>query len=514
MYPVWLEWEGLREKYEIQKSREDHIISESLPIGTKTVEIFRNDSYNISGIVKGKFEKYEELDVLKQKSSPLGTFVEPNNITISDISAHYSILGLMGNLTYAFDNKFEYRFSAYSVKREFDNSEKISWLTEWFLNGPNNPLVFSSSTEYELVKKYKRIRKISENYKHLSTDLKTNLTKDNTHFEKLDKWSVKSFNYSLIGYENEESETSYFIIHQVPDELGPEWSENIGIEFREEWKIPNDDERTKIREIVSFILGRQLLNIGHTKYDKNGNYIEDFVSDNDLPSAIDLKKLCNQSYDKTPIKINPLDPKTSLEHVLKQLIPPYLKNRDELKLNHMLWRYWLAMALNFESRLTLLSSGLELLFKYWYKSTKSKSKGVYLNKNIFDDVLENQFNSIGMILNGQKYSDRMIRRMQNAYQMGVNERIRNFFDEIQLDVGIVEEKALRIRNKPVHGSIFGSKESEELWKLTEAYIVLINRMILKILGFSGKYIDYYNPDYPERTLERPIIKYLNQGNDR
>lgn len=39
--------------------------------------------------------------------------------------------------------------------------------------------------------------------------------------------------------------------------------------------------------------------------------------------------------------------------------------------------------------------------------------------------------------------------------------------------------------------------------MTETYRTLINRTILKILGYEMDYIDYYSPGYPKRNIDEP-----------
>ncbi|MGP8023860.1 MAG: hypothetical protein ACLQG5_06205 [Methanobacterium sp.] len=40
--------------------------------------------------------------------------------------------------------------------------------------------------------------------------------------------------------------------------------------------------------------------------------------------------------------------------------------------------------------------------------------------------------------------------------------------------------------------------------MTDAYRTLINRFLLKILGFEREYIDYYLPDRPEKNIMNPL----------
>lgn len=499
-YASWIEWESLGGEVDIINSQ-DLVISEILPEGTEKIRLFRDNFYNIKGIINGKFRHFDELKVLNEEHTPLGSFIEPKCLKIQDPTVTYEIKSIIGGSYHTTDFEFEYEFSPYSIRREFENSNETAWVTDWFLNGPHNH-VFSASTEYNLVENYKKSLHIPETYKNFPDNIIKNLHDDLTDFEGGKKGSVLSFNYSLIEFENENGEENYFIIHDVPKDIGPNWSNKLGIEYREKWGIPDLEERKKISELVSFIFGRQLLNIGYSKFDKYGNFVEDFAVDPILPNSINIKRVCGLP-DKPPIKINPFK-SGYLEPIFKQLIPSYLKLSDDLNMNQVLWRYWLSIALNFDTSLLLLATSIELLSNSWYKSQNSKSKGIYLEKKDFDKLLRCEFKLIEKKLKGQKYKERILRRMKGTFQMGANEKVNNFFDEINLNIDKIEKKAIKDRNIPAHGSLLDLERSKKIFKSEEAYRTLFNRTVLKILGFNGKYIDYYTLNYPERDIDEPI----------
>ena len=81
----------------------------------------------------------------------------------------------------------------------------------------------------------------------------------------------------------------------------------------------------------------------------------------------------------------------------------------------------------------------------------------------------------------------------------------NFFDGIDLPIGDLENKAIGARNFAAHGSINESKTSIlEQHKLAMAYETLISRVILKLIGYSGNYVDYGTLGYPERDINCPV----------
>ena len=64
------------------------------------------------------------------------------------------------------------------------------------------------------------------------------------------------------------------------------------------------------------------------------------------------------------------------------------------------------------------------------------------------------------------------------------------------------------RNKMAHTTRVPDDDAKvkKLIKLCWAYRTLFNRVILKLLGYQGTYIDYYTDGFPERNIDEPIPK--------
>ena len=69
-----------------------------------------------------------------------------------------------------------------------------------------------------------------------------------------------------------------------------------------------------------------------------------------------------------------------------------------------------------------------------------------------------------------------------------------FFNHIcfDFDENSIENKALMARNSMAHQEINLDtvNEQQQIKKISDAYITLINRVILKILGYDWYYVDY------------------------
>ena len=498
-----LEWEALYHSFEIP--RYENLKTRLLPLGSKKIVVSRDEEYKIKGLLTGHCENSLPLTPLMQGDPYMP--MPGENIKIPELEGEYEIdyLIKLKKTKHGPDGvDFEAEMDISHLKRTFDQSDKLCWLTEWFLNGAN--IACDGIISNELEKKYTRKMNKPENpnLEHSSelnvifSDLSVNYTQENSETK----------GYLFVEFPDENGTDKYFTIQSVPDIYGPSWSKNISIEYKSKWWIPTPEERKKISEIVSFLIGRQLISIGYTKFNKKGKVIEDFVNSPKISEGIHLQELCKSKFYFSPV--NTLEDETfhNLRSYFKELIPKYFALRDDLNLNEVLGKYWLSKAIPNEAEIIILAASLELLFNSWYKSKNSKSQRNFLSKKKFLEVFTEELDRIENKLDTLEwqfpdFKKRFYNKLENSNQMGFNASIHFFFKEIGLNIGEIEKKAIQSRNDPVHGHILKTDEIDEIIKMTLAYRTLVNRTILKVLGYNGEYVDYYRAIDPI-----PIEEYM------
>lgn len=480
-----VEWDLLQDSIILRKFER----STKLPDGVETIELFRDDSYKLKAVIKGSVTKQPVTTRNSGDEGVPGSRVIPFSVegyTLTNSSKYELNHCYIGNVRELIDTysrtlygHFEIDLMVHEVLMTTPIELEVAWLTEFFINGPTDErFMFPRIT--------KRV------YSNHFTRERVTVDGDPTEFLGTKSMSSSS-DFAYI-----ETDDVSFIVTKVPKEFGPSWSKNIAIEYRKEWGIPNQEVRKSISEVVSFLFGRQLLNVGYSEFGSRGEYIRKSAWS---PWGDNVVAVC-QKASLPPINFSYSD-WDNFENTLKQIVPRYIMLSNELKLSDVLWRYWIFLNHPLGTNLPILQSGIEMLSKSWVRSNNSRRKGVYLPKKEFDALLSDEISSVAEKLAGIEFGDRILRKISGAFQMTQNEMLYSFFDEIDLQIGDVENQALRGRNKMSHGH--SSKEDNDYnVYLTFAYRTFFNRIILKILGYDGMYIDYSTEGWPERHIDEPL----------
>jgi len=510
-----LQWEGLQTPRRI--IRLEH--AASLLTGSSAATISRDDSYSLHCEVEGfSGEPFApSIEFQGKRTGPFTFSGHSNGYTVSLSNCYLtrfeskldSDSGLYKN------NSFRLAVDTYRVEQAAPGKWKETAHIDWFLNGPHD-FIFPQKTHHQRDLGY--LRSI-DGHPEFTLAAGTSLPSG----------CVDCAVVRLPAFA--------FVLRAVPNEFGPSWSRNIAIEYSTKLSpIPDADTREAVAEVVSFVLGRRLMDVGDTSlttYD-HGYYMQkwepavrgfvpaeiktDFAfglrSWN--PRGINVRALCSQ-MDFPPIRIDQQDRANSqsIEGVLARLIPVYLECRKPLALDDALWRYWTFQELPLGINLPMLVTGIEILAAAWFASPSSASHGNFTPKRQFIAMLQEDFNRIRAKLGraaeleptmahlqNQGTLDRLMQRMEDSFQMGSTAKTRAFFRELDVTPTIRQLESLKGRHAQIH-SQGAPKKPRELWSLSENLRALFYKTMLRLLGYSGAYLDWSERKPPVKLL-RPL----------
>jgi len=480
-----LEWDGLQHEWAMTIVGTGSDADRAIPEGSTLVRLWRDERYHIQGELTGTVADESDLrhDVISS------TMVPPLTLHGMDIGgSDYALLSAFSNGTTMRGRDdgarypFQMRLSHVRVRRVIpvpDSTQpRVRWLTEWYLNGPRSSDIFGRVTNRDITHDYIRSREVS-----------------------LLKAPEIGYDSTACDYAFIRSETYSFVIHEVPRDFGPSWSRNIGIEYRPEWGgIPTPDERVALAELVGFVLGRRLLNVGYTEYDETGHPIAQYAT---YPLTTDTVTICSADANP-PLNISKYQGGQDIETLLPPLIPVYMQWRGPLRLEDAMWRYVVARELPSGVDLPVVAAAVEGIADAWL--TLNDVSTNYLDKTEFKRILRDELSSMKRKLKHIPYHDSIIGKMHLANQMGGGETLRLFFDRVGLKTGPFEKKAMQERNNMAHGSPALPKDIVELERVIRFHItyeVLFERLLLKLLKYDGTYVDRSTPHCPQKHIDEP-----------
>jgi hypothetical protein len=340
------------------------------------------------------------------------------------------------------------------VARTESGEWEAAWLTEWFLNAPQLHSQFTRHIWWSAQHSYTRTVR-EEPTGEFSTDIDA---------------GTMSRECAVAAFESVK-----LILYDVPDDFEPTWSRKLAIEYRKEaGRIPDDDERRAISLFVSFVLGRRLLKVGATTFSAEGHRIYDQATN---PGSLNPRRHANQSSSE-PLPIRKMEsgipdyyrdesgeviPK--LENVLEELLPRYLEARKKFSLDLAIERCLNLPELYLDLHLPLLRIVLETLANNWYRAQGKPGKA----------------------------------------RMGMARKFRAFINELGLPLERVEKRTLKAASEGAHVKPLDTDAAiSQAIDETRAMQTLVNRVILKLLGYDGPYIDYSALGFPERPFSEPL----------
>jgi hypothetical protein len=498
IFHAYAEWELLREPLKLTglKWTGPLLESEYFPQWVRGVELSRIENHGIRAMVIGPIDIDHNLS--------LNVPADPVSIRFTDYKQDdYVVTGTILRHETRDDvgptgKYFDHVRSVLSIR---EVTARSTWagnttrLTDWFLNGPTTHFLFPGYTKRKLKVQRSRSR----------TGIRSGTDRSN-----LGERSEHRHDYVLVR-----ARGMSYMVHSVPSDAGPEWTQGLGIEYRAEWGgIPDHATRDAIAYLVGFVVGRRLLRIGHSEFDENNRpTLRSAVP----PNTIHAETM-SRMVDLPPVQLvreSDMRIRSDLGTVLRQLTPTFLDKVDQYNLRGALFRYATALDLPLGADLPLLQSAIEMISKGWRQEMKvrgSVEPGFYMSITDFNASFGEELQAVRrklaardvkMHLTRREYGERLARKMSRSYEMTGNELMDSFFQGIGITVGTPEREAMRARNVSIHGYDLSAPDTEKWRAYSRAYFTLANRVILRVLGFRGQYVDYTSSHWSPRKLREP-----------
>jgi hypothetical protein len=263
--------------------------------------------------------------------------------------------------------------------------------------------------------------------------------------------------------------------------------------------FPSEDQRRKIRECLSFALGRPLVYLGYTLL------AADF-------SLLGFRAVSTHGADRTLYALHTLPPApVSLRYqnmidarVVGQVVNALFDKYDELNFRHLSWIYWHAVSAPVHAAPVQFGAAIESVQKAYQALNKPTFNTSLLKpadaKQLKAEVLaiieaKNFPEPIKFILRN-KAAD-----LNSAPRKLANER---FFKSLSLEMGEAEQDAWKRRNDAAHGNETDPNSYRQLIRDIKLLKNVLHRIVLTISAASDYYIDYYSLNFPFRKLQEAV----------
>ena len=266
-------------------------------------------------------------------------------------------------------------------------------------------------------------------------------------------------------------------------------------------KIVSEEERRKVRDCISFILGKPIIYLGYSTYSEDSKMVSfELKSGDDYKGAFTLEELPPTilSSDKSNSSKSMID-----SNIFNNLLISLYDNYDKYNFNHLFWMYWHAATSNFYSASVQFGGCIESL-QNSYLEKNSNSKIIDSNE-IWKFFRESNINLIDKLCINDKEKEILKNKINNINILPQQKQLEKLFDLLNIELTALESKTWKQRNIPAHG-----KEIEnniEYIRGVKILRTLFNRLILRISNASEYYFDYYSLG----TEESYNLKLLSDG---
>ncbi|UTW59653.1 hypothetical protein KFE96_04945 [Kordiimonas sp. SCSIO 12603] len=257
-------------------------------------------------------------------------------------------------------------------------------------------------------------------------------------------------------------------------------------------------ERKKIRNCLSFALGRPLLSTGFSIFDSDWQLVS-FES-------ISPYTLNDQAFRMTTLPTTFLDETT--ENVidrnrLTSLVAALYEHYEKYDFEHLIWQYWHAVCAPAHIAPVHFGGCIEALLTAYAKIPDSMVNHTLLTKESWRPISQRMVN----VLDEFEIPADVREILHNKITSGLNQSPTSKVNEkvftlLGLNMSQAEKKVWKQRNKAAHGTAPDYSDTVKIIRDIKVLKVLFHRIILRLIGVEF-YIDYCAIGHPRKNIQEP-----------
>lgn len=447
-----------------------------IPIDS-VLKVWRDDEYRLRGLLEGVTDDKDVLEYKENQRVKKVGFIDGETLNAKFNDNDYLIegFGLKNISIYPVQSDEKLRFGfccetyLESIQLLNKSATKPEIICEWYLC--SMPEIFFSHTT---------LRYLSHPNFKIRRDIDTLIENESEYIR---RGYSSSWDFAVVNYKSYK-----IILQQVSNDYLPKETDGIVIEYRADDSIfPSPEFKKIFSEYISFILGNHIQQIGTSEF-KNGYELISSQSQNPWKGKIKKNSIIN------PIPLKNGGDRDFFENQLNKLLGHFISLHEKTSLSDCLWKLWIGCDLSIGTNLPIIASGFEMLINSFLERNNLIRKYTKKEKHDYRQMVTEEIESLRAKLTPYDFAPFVLNKLENPFNFGIGEKFKIFFKNISLEFesNSLESKALRARNLMIHvGFDFSTIERQkEIKKLSDAYITLVNRVILRLLDYDGYYVDY------------------------
>ncbi|WP_337916033.1 hypothetical protein [Vibrio cholerae] len=259
--------------------------------------------------------------------------------------------------------------------------------------------------------------------------------------------------------------------------------------------------RNKIRDCIAFGLGKQIHYHGYVILNSDYRYVE-------LSCKANYSKVRKDSYHAsmpTPLGQFHLE----LDQIqMNRFVKSLYENYEKYNLKHVLWGYWHALDAPIHMAGVHFGACIEA-FQSAYVSQHSQDFPKKLIQKSEWKVFREKTLEVAKLLNiSEQERTVLINKINNLNQTPQSVISERFFENLGIDLSILEKSAWKERNNAAHGKTVDNNGFEVQIRNIKILKCLLHRMLLISTQASEYYYDYYSFGFPVRYLNDAIVEEI------
>jgi len=264
--------------------------------------------------------------------------------------------------------------------------------------------------------------------------------------------------------------------------------------------VPSYDERNKIRNCLSFVLGRLLIITGYNICDSEWRTVSfKYIS----PYSMNGAAFSLQSLPPAPISSNKYQNLID-ENIISNFVNSIYEKYDIYKFEYLSWAYWHAVCAPIHIRAVHFGACIESLQNSYIENHHEIFKTALVCKSKWKSIRKSILKVLANLKLDETENKILEDKINLLNQTPQSILIERFIDNLGLQFSELEKAAWKNRNYAAHGNEI--KDGSEIQLIRELKILklIFHRVFIKIIGGVDYYIDYYSIGFPVKLITESI----------